>query len=214
VYLHHKDGYRKPVCIRVVPLRNDYGEIHAALELFNDKTPEEALKQRMTELEKLAMFDELTKLPNRRYVEERLEDFMNDFMRHKLRFGVIFMDIDHFKSFNDTYGHVAGDKVLKIVANTLLGASRVSDVVGRWGGEEFVALIKNVNMKTIETIAERYRLLVESSSFELNGESLSVTISIGATLAKQGDTKESIIKRADELMYISKQRGRNRLTIG
>ena len=124
------------------------------------------------------------------------------------------MDIDHFKRLNDTYGHEAGDKVLKTVAQTLKAAIRPYDLVGRWGGEEFLGVIRNAETATLEEIGNRLRLLVDKSSVQFKDERLSVTISVGGTLVAKGDNRETVVARADRLMYRSKQDGRNRLTIG
>ena len=94
------------------------------------------------------------------------------------------MDIDHFKKFNDTYGHDVGDQVLKYVANTLLKNSRPFDVMGRWGGEEFVGILRNVGLEQLEELGNRLRMLVESSYIASQDKTLHVTISMGATLMR------------------------------
>jgi diguanylate cyclase (GGDEF)-like protein len=124
------------------------------------------------------------------------------------------MDIDHFKDFNDTYGHQAGDRVLQTVARTLRAATRPFDLVGRWGGEEFLGVIRNVHDDALVEIGERLRQLVGASSVPYHQQRLQATISIGATSAKAEDAMEGLINRADVLMYASKQNGRNRLTLG
>jgi diguanylate cyclase (GGDEF)-like protein len=124
------------------------------------------------------------------------------------------MDIDHFKQFNDTYGHDVGDDVLKFVANTFVANSRPFDVYGRWGGEEFIGIIRNINNHDLKNLGNRVRYLVENSYITHNDKTLQVTISVGATLVSESDTMESLIKRADKLLYKSKVAGRNCLTIG
>jgi diguanylate cyclase (GGDEF)-like protein len=125
------------------------------------------------------------------------------------------MDIDHFKTVNDSYGHEAGDKALCMVANTVRHALRATDVVGRWGGEEFVAILYDTyDEHTLFRAAEKVRRLTEASHLDVNDESLSVTISLGATRLYSNDTVESVIRRADPLMYHSKLAGRNRVTVG
>lgn len=123
------------------------------------------------------------------------------------------MDIDHFKDFNDTYGHLIGDKILRFVANALRQNLRTSDSCGRWGGEEFLALISDTNPDGLRITAEKLRALISQTHLEENGLYLHVTISVGAAWAREGDTLESLLQRADKLMYRSKARGRNCVTM-
>ena len=129
-------------------------------------------------------------------------------------FAIAFLDIDHFKYVNDTYGHNVGDDILKMVSQTYMNNIKSSDFVGRWGGEEFLAIFTNCDGQSLHELTERIRILVENSTITVDETELTVTISIGATMVKPEDDFESIIKRADELMYQSKENGRNRCTIG
>lgn len=214
VYLHHKDGHRVPVMVRVTPLYDDDGEIVGGIELFTDISSQEANHLRMKELERLALLDRLTQLANRVYLESELESRMNDFKSMNVPFGFLFMDIDHFKKFNDTYGHDVGDEVLKFIARTFVTNARPFDVFGRWGGEEFVGVIRNVRPDELQEIAERLCHTVANSYLMHEEQKLSVTISIGASLVKAGDSIDSLVKRADTLLYESKANGRNRVTLG
>ncbi|HSB06508.1 MAG TPA: GGDEF domain-containing protein, partial [Thermodesulfobacteriota bacterium] len=128
--------------------------------------------------------------------------------------GILFMDIDYFKKFNDTYGHDFGDQVLKNVANTLAKNSRPFDLYGRWGGEEFIGIIRNITLPELEHLGNRLRLLVENAYVSHRNEKLGATISIGATLVNDDDTIDTLIRRADTLLYKSKTVGRNCLTLG
>jgi diguanylate cyclase (GGDEF)-like protein len=103
---------------------------------------------------------------------------------------------------------------LKMIARTMLYSSRSSDLVGRWGGEEFIAIITNTNEQSLHVIAERYRSLVERSGLPLGDDIIRVTISAGATIAAPGESLATVIKRADKLLYASKDAGRNRVTTG
>lgn len=212
-YLHHKKGHRIPVLLRTTPLKNDRGEIIGAAELFTDISVQMQLKEKIDELETLAMLDHLTRLPNRHYIEQELQSSLEEMSRARLFFGVIFLDIDGFKVFNDDFGHSQGDRVLRIVANTLKASSRPYDIFGRWGGEEFLGIIRNVDLQLLFNISERYRILIENSTLRLNNRILGITVSIGATMARETDTISSIVHRADSLMYDSKQSGKNRITI-
>jgi diguanylate cyclase (GGDEF)-like protein len=214
VFLHHKDGHRVPVWIRAAPLHDTAGNIIGGAELFTDLSAGNAITTKVQELEKLSFLDNLTQLANRRYLEMELESRISEKHRYDAGFGVVFMDIDFFKRFNDTYGHDVGDRVLKAVARTFMNTGRPSDLMGRWGGEEFIGILKRVDDDGLRSAAERIRSLVEKSHIRENGLTLKVTASIGGTLAAKTDTAGSIIKRADTLLYRSKENGRNRCTIG
>jgi diguanylate cyclase (GGDEF)-like protein len=161
-------------------------------------------------MEQLALLDPLTALPNRRHLESHIYSRLEEFRRDGWAFGILFIDIDNFKMVNDRYGHETGDRVLKMVARTLNANSRYFDVVGRWGGEEFVGVIYNVDRKSLQEIAERWRLLVEQSVLT-DLDSLGVTISIGVSQVRSGDTIDSILHRADANLYKAKQSGKNRV---
>ncbi len=155
----------------------------------------------------------LPSIANRTYLETFIVAKFNELRRLGWSFGVIFVDVDQFKPVNDTFGHQTGDMVLKMVAQTLLKNCRSFDLVGRWGGEEFLCVISNLkDADQIVIIAERMRALVESAWVSLADCSLHVTISLGVTLARIQDTPETLIQRADGLMYRSKTAGRNRIT--
>jgi diguanylate cyclase (GGDEF)-like protein len=160
------------------------------------------------------MKDQLTNLANRRYTEIFLDAKMQELNKLGIPFGIVFMDIDKFKDFNDTYGHDIGDAVLKMVSKTLSGTLRATDLVGRWGGEEFVAIFSGVDEKQLWNLSEKMRMLVENSTLEIDGKVLQVSISLGATVVVETSELESVVKRADTLMYASKEKGRNRTSIG
>jgi diguanylate cyclase (GGDEF)-like protein/PAS domain S-box-containing protein len=212
VFLHHKDGHRVPITVRVAPIRDDHGAITGGIEIFTDNTPAATALERVTEFERLAYIDPLTGLANRRYAEITLNARFEELQRYNWPFGVIFIDIDRFKDVNDRHGHDIGDEVLRMVAKTLQNSVRFFDVVGRWGGEEFLAVIANVNREELLATVNRFRVLVEQSSIPAV-PGLRVTISLGATLARPGDDMASIIKRVDKLMYESKAAGRNFATV-
>lgn len=214
VYMHHKDGYRIPVSIRVSTLTDRDGDIIGGIELFTNISNQAANELRVKELEKLALLDNLTQLANRNYIEREIQSRYEEKIRYNVPFGILFIDIDHFKKFNDIYGHDVGDDVLKFVANTFVANARPFDIYGRWGGEEFIGIINNINGQDLEGLGNRLRLLIENSYIIRENEKLFVTISIGATLINENDTIDSLMKRADTLMYKSKAAGRNCLTIG
>lgn len=213
IFLHHKDGHRVPVSVRVAQVKDDDNQVIGGVELFMETSNKELLEMRVRELEMLAMRDHLTGLPNRNFVDNEISLRFTEFQRLKIPFGVFFIDIDHFKQFNDLHGHDTGDAVLKYVANTFAANSRSLDTYARWGGEEFIAIIRNCDHELLVKLAEKMRILVENSYLMKDDKKLTVTISIGATMVHQQDTMESLIKRADEAMYESKKKGRNQVTL-
>ena len=168
----------------------------------------------MEELKTLALTDQLTSLPNRRYTETFLDSRISENKALGIKFGVLFIDIDHFKIFNDRYGHGVGDDVLRILAKTFTNNLRNNDFIGRWGGEEFVGICVCPDEDSLRQVAEKIRILAEKTSIPYADKALSVSILIGATLYQADETAEQVVQRADSLLYISKANGRNRVTVG
>lgn len=211
VYLHHKEGHRVPVVVRVTPLLDDDGRVVGAVEVFADNSMRREERLRMSELEKMALLDGLTQLPNRRYMEQMLLSRLSEFQRAELSFGILMMDLDHFKLVNDTHGHNVGDEVLRTVSRTLIEVSRPYDLVGRWGGEEFLALLPNIDRLNLFKVGERYRAMVERTRTECAQGDVCVTLSAGAASVRPGDSLESLVERADQQLYQAKEAGRNRV---
>lgn len=166
------------------------------------------------QLEQLSRTDRLTGLSNRGYWEEELK---RQFARHR-RYGsmasLVMFDIDHFKRINDTYGHQAGDKVIQTLAKITAASIRDADLAGRYGGEEFVVLLPDVNAAGARLLAERLRRTVEASEVMHEGQSLRFTISVGVADLSEGCTShEHFIHCADHALYQSKHEGRNRVTV-
>lgn len=213
VYLHHKDGYRVPVDVRVAPIRNSDGAIIGAVETFDRNTQTTELLKRIQTLSSQLLTDELTGIGNRRFANIILDTRLYELGRYGIDFGVLMLDIDHFKAVNDTHGHGVGDRVLHMVAQTISGCLRASDMLFRWGGEEFLAILPNVHEKHLRALAEKVRAITATAFLPLGTARLSVTLSIGATLADVDDTAETLVARADELLYASKAAGRDRVTV-
>ncbi|OIP90529.1 MAG: sensor domain-containing diguanylate cyclase [Syntrophobacteraceae bacterium CG2_30_61_12] len=214
VYLHHRRGHRVPVAIRVSAIRDAAGQIVGAAELFNDVSSSIAIRERFRELEKLAYVDALTELANRRYVAKEIQQRIEELKRYDWKSGLIFADIDHFKRINDDHGHNVGDQVLKAVARTLAINVRSFDLFGRWGGEEFLGIIRNIDESALLFLADRLRMLVANTQVAAASSLLSVTVSVGVTIMTLDDDLEKAVQRADRLMYRSKCEGRNRTTLG
>lgn len=214
VYMHHKDGHRVPVFIRVSTLRDRGGIIIGGIELFTDISNIHANTLRLIELEQLALLDHLTQLANRHYLEREIQLRFEEHKRFKIPFGILFIDIDNFKEVNDTCGHGVGDEVLKLVARSFIVNSRPFDLYGRWGGEEFVGIIRNITNDGLAHLGDRLRILIEHSYIIHDDNKIHVTVSLGVTSVDKKDNLERLIKRADTLLYASKRAGKNRLTMG
>lgn len=212
VYFHHKMGHRVPVMVRCVPWKDEEGELLGAVEFFWPEGREEQLQERLQELERMALLDPLTRLVNRRHLDASLDSRLGELRRFGWPFGLLFVDVDRFKQVNDSFGHEVGDKVLKLVSLTLVNSLRPFDMVGRWGGEEFLAILTNVTPEQLMYVAERSRRLIEGSDLKEGEHSLSVTVSLGATMAQPDDDPASLFSRVDKLMYASKRAGRNQVS--
>jgi diguanylate cyclase (GGDEF)-like protein len=211
VFLHHKCGHRVPVQVRARAISDAAGRVVGAIEIFSVDTSLDRLQERVAALERLALVDPLTQLPNRRYLETELDAHLSRLERDRVPFGVVFLDIDGFKRFNDEHGHLAGDAALQTVARTLAAAVRSHDTVGRWGGEEFLAVLGNVDGQTLSGLAHRLCRMVDLSRVHTAEVTLGVTVSAGATAAAAGETAATLLARADALMYASKRSGGNRV---
>lgn len=176
----------------------------------NQKNLEHEVRERTKELELLSITDKLTGLVNRVKIDEHIKQEIARFDRYENSFGVIFVDIDHFKIVNDTYGHQVGDEVLVEFANLLEAYTRKTDIVGRWGGEEFIILCIEVQKDTLVEIAQKIRKTIENHDFATIGKK---TASFGVTLCKKDESPEELVDRADRAMYKAKQNGRNRVEV-
>lgn len=186
-----------------------------SLDLFQAVAPQLAvaidratLKEKAGEFEQLSVTDPLTKLLNRRYIEERLDEEVKRSNRHGLAMSFMMLDVDHFKSYNDQFGHPAGDDALKIVGNVIRETLRSADVAARFGGEEFAILLPQTVGEEAAAIAERIRTNIESTTFPHR----EVTMSIGvASCSAELCSTENIVSAADRALYEAKRSGRNRI---
>lgn len=212
VFLQHKNGHRVPVKVKVLPIYNNDEQIQGAVEIFTEIKNENYFQSEMLKLQSEVYNDALTSVPNRKYLNAILESKIREYKKINRSFGVSFIDIDNFKQINDTFGHLIGDEILKLLASTIKSNIRSNDIVGRLGGEEFVIIFTDVDFEILYKVSEKIRRLVEGSKLRLDSRDLGITISIGSTLVLPNDSVESILNRADELMYESKRNGKNRVT--
>ena len=164
----------------------------------------------MKYFENLSIKDPLTGIYNRRYLEEKLEEYMNLAQRHDRPLSLIMFDIDFFKHINDSFGHDVGDKVLKAIAKVVSENIRNTDIFARYGGEEFVIIAPETTKEDAKILAEKLRSLIRNLHFE---EGINVTCSFGVASLEKPDTKETLLKRADEALYEAKKTGRNKVVV-
>lgn len=168
----------------------------------------EKIKEDIELLEKASLTDQLTQLYNRRALDNKLEELFNNFERYKTVFSVIIIDIDHFKQVNDTHGHDVGDSVLKEFAKILRQSIRKTDVVGRWGGEEFLIICPETNCAGARIEAEKIRKNIEKYNFNVVGKK---TASLGTAEIEEGMLLSQVIEKADSALYEAKESGRNKV---
>lgn len=166
-------------------------------------------------IKNLAALDDLTMILNRRFGLRRLREEFSRGVRHGVPVSVLMLDVDHFKDFNDTYGHDAGDAVLKMVASRIEGSIRAGDMICRYGGEEFMAVAPGTGMNDAATFADRIRRMIETSELIWGEQRLSVTVSIGVATwpIARASVSDELISSADRALYAAKDFGRNQVAV-
>jgi diguanylate cyclase (GGDEF)-like protein len=160
-------------------------------------------------LEDMAVTDKLTGLANRQAFAPLIEQTLSEIKRNPEPLSLIIADIDHFKQVNDSHGHQVGDRVLQHTAESIANALRDSDLIFRWGGEEFLIIVRGCEGKDAFRLAEKLRQAVESTSVEVDGKAVRTTLSTGVAVRREGEDVDSLIGRADRALYAAKAAGRN-----
>jgi diguanylate cyclase len=171
-------------------------------------------REHLEEQRQKALIDPLTGLPNRAAWSERLDHEISQWQQHGNTLLLAMLDLDHFKRINDNYGHLAGDKVLKIIASVLRKRLRGTDFIARFGGEEFVLLMPDTAPTAGAKLLEKLRASIEACPFHFKGEPVTITISMGLTAFKPGEHSDLVLKRADQALYRAKHAGRNQVALG
>ncbi|MCL2772133.1 MAG: diguanylate cyclase [Oscillospiraceae bacterium] len=213
-FVRNRSGDRVAVKAQTKPVYSGENIIGALAVLNKSEDSVETKNELVDSLTKIALTDKLTGLYNRRYFEGELIVRLSEIRADKTQYGILFLDIDNFSNFNNTYGHDTGDAVLAEMSNAIVRNIRKTDVFCRWGGEEFVGMFEVDSFHGLITLGNKILKSVRDVRVPHNGEELSITASIGITDARAGDTVEGVIRRADKFMYDSKTAGKNRYTIG
>ncbi|MFS2071515.1 GGDEF domain-containing protein [Pseudomonas sp. CT11-2] len=160
-----------------------------------------------------ALRDPLTDTGNRIAMDQTLQREIEMSRRHSQPLSLLMLDIDHFKQINDTYGHSAGDEVLKAVAASIKSQLRNVDMVFRFGGEEFMILLSNTSREAAAMVGERLRFAAQAQDYVAEGKTIELTVSLGCSTLLPGESAESLLRRADSALYVAKREGRNRLAM-
>lgn len=197
------NGDAKWVQSRITPIFDENGELTEFNAVYHDITNEKLLAE-------LYITDSLTKLYNRAHFDEVISVIAKHQRKEDTDFILVIADIDYFKSINDNYGHQVGDEALVIVANTLKKSLRDNDLVARWGGEEFVIMLKNVTIEEASMIVEKVRVAIENTKII---DKINLTASFGLSKYNIGEDPHAIFKRVDDALYEAKKNGRNRVVV-
>ncbi|MES9963987.1 MAG: diguanylate cyclase [Candidatus Sedimenticola sp. 20ELBAFRAG] len=201
------DGNELYFEVSATPVKDKDGNILQIIESHRDITSRLRKERR---LHALATTDHLTKIHNRLSFDELLDRIISKHNADEMGVGLIMFDIDHFKRINDTFGHDVGDRVLQELVAVTQETTRRDDVLARWGGEEFMLMVSNINAQGIKRMADQLRQRISQHTFTTAGK---VTVSCGVTLLTAKDSKESLLKRVDQALYHSKENGRNLTTL-
>ncbi len=208
----HQTKDKELIPAEVVLVRIDRGDEVFVAGFVRDLRELNQTIAMLKNMEELAFTDELTGIFNRRHFMKLAQELLIETKKSKNKFFIVMFDGDHFKNINDTYGHQAGDYVLKELAALLRHAMRAHDVVGRYGGEEFIIAMNCAETDNAVFVAERVRRMVEEHRFVFEGQTIPVTISLGMAEAHPYDLQlDKIIANADKALYTAKKNGRNRV---
>lgn len=172
----------------------------------------ESLSVKSQSLQHAALTDGLTGMQNRRYFDDALREYLDEFRKIEKPVGLMIIDLDHFKTVNDTHGHDIGDEVLRHVAKCLKDMTRYHDVVARLGGEEFAVVTPNMEISTLTKLAERIRKAIAGMVIESGNARLNVTASLGLAVWDRRESQDQFMRRADKQLYEAKRAGRNRVS--
>jgi diguanylate cyclase (GGDEF)-like protein/PAS domain S-box-containing protein len=204
MFAHHRDGHRVPVVVRAAALRSPEGSTVGAVEVFHDDSCFRAVADGLDKAQEEALTDALTGIANRRMLDQALELRHYEHRRYGRGYAVVFVDVDHFKQFNEHHGHDVGDQVLRLVASTLHRSARAGDIAGRWGGDEFLLVAPVDDYNQAVALGERARQLVASTWALRDGRRLAVTVTVGVAVAHPDEAVAELVNRASLTMLDAK----------
>jgi diguanylate cyclase (GGDEF)-like protein/PAS domain S-box-containing protein len=210
VTLRHKDGRHVAAEIHAMAIRNAEAQVIGGVAIFRDASTTVALELAYGHLREQAEKDALTGVANRGHLDALVAEQLAVSRRTGLRFSMIMADLDRFKGINDTWGHEMGDRVLRAFASALKGLSRSTDVVGRYGGDEFLVVLPGTHLQDALDVAERMRIAAPTV-LPPDEVACRPTVSLGVVEAGPDDSPASVLRRVDAALYLAKSRGRNRV---
>ncbi len=211
LYISNKNGEKLPVLVSTTPIKDSSGHIIGAVELLKENYEILTLQEKIRELSEKVFIDEFTGIPNKRFIQTSINSRLNELKRYGNSFGILFIDIDQYSNIVERYGKEKGELAIKTAANVIYSNTRVFDMIGRWGEREFVAIMLNVNDDELSIAANRLKLFIQKTGIKSDSLFLSITASIGGTLASKGDTMRSLISRAEELSFKAKMESGNKV---
>jgi diguanylate cyclase (GGDEF)-like protein/PAS domain S-box-containing protein len=197
-YLRHKKGHSIPVLLRAIPVRNAQDKVIGAAACFDENAAASEWNRRRDKLAEFGCLDDDTGIPNQEFVLTRLRECQDAFERHHVPFGVFRIDVNQMDHLRDAYGQHAASKMLRVVAQTLEISLRPSDCLGRWGENQFLAVLTECSSIEFEKVGERLRKMVSRSETDWWGDKVSVTVSLSGTAVWPGDSVESLLERIQE----------------
>ena len=212
-FLHHKEGHRIPVRLRAVPVRNSHGSVVGIAETFEESFSASALDRRHNKLAAYGCLDADTGVLNRGIIEAHLKEHLAMHREHPVPFGVLCMQVDKLDVLRRTYGAQAVEEILRVAAHTIETSLRPTDHLGRWGENQFVAILNECNAEEAARAGERVRKLVSYAEVRWWGDLVPVTASIGGAAVHAGDSLESILGRAETMQQESAGKGGNCVTV-
>jgi diguanylate cyclase (GGDEF)-like protein/PAS domain S-box-containing protein len=213
ISLRHKSGYRVPVHLRTFPVRNLQGAIVGAAESFEESISVGDWDRRHTKLAQYGCIDQASGALNQGMMNSHLREHLAMFAEHPIPFSVLYIHIDDLKKIQLRDGPAAVASVMRVVGQTLENSLRPTDYLGRWGENQFLAILVDCNGMEVARAADRLRRMVGASKIAWWGDRLPISVSVGATAVSRGDTVESMVRRAEEALGVSISEGGNRSTV-
>lgn len=210
VFLMHREGHRIPIRMKVIPLGGKE-DVEGALILFREDALLEELRERLRELEKLSCVDSITGVANRRHAVHHIQSKKAELERYGNSFALFLVDVDGFDAINREFGHFTGDRVLRMVANSVICTLRPFDLLARWGADEFIVSVWHTCEDDLKGIGERIRMIVSSSTLTSPGGPVSTSVSIAGAVARADETMDDLIERMEDLLRRAKKEGGNRV---
>jgi diguanylate cyclase (GGDEF)-like protein/PAS domain S-box-containing protein len=196
MFIRHKEGHLVPVTVRTIPVYKDSGQITGVIEVISDRSHKKRDDEKVKALTKAAYIDSLTGLVNKQYIESRLQAMLREMPAKRESFGILYININGFRTINEVHGVSTADKVFKMVANTLSAAVSPPHLIGRWHGASFIAILDTTNKSILLMLASKMKLLISESIYPIHDSTIQVTVSTGYAGAQSLDSLDYLIERA------------------